>query len=86
MRRLLLILTIALAVSGWGAPSMQARPVTVIAPAHALIPDATSRPSFCTRFYGNDLFRCFCDEWLRYPLCKRWHWHRDYLAWREARP
>lgn len=47
-----------------------------VAHADAIIPDATSKPSYCTRPGGSGLIRCFCDQWLRYPLCKRWHWHR----------
>lgn len=44
-----------------------------VARGHAIIPDPSSRPVYC--YANGHKFRCYCDEWIRYPLCRRWHWH-----------
>ncbi len=74
MRALALSTTAAAAMLLWSASGVQA---------HAIVPSPTSRPDFCGWYGGDRLIRCWCDEWLRYPICKRWHWHRGGPAWEE---
>lgn len=48
-------------------------PVPPVPQADAIIPDPSSKPQYCSS--GNRMFRCWCDEWIHYPICRRWHWH-----------
>jgi len=77
MRKLLLLIALILALFG-AVRNVSAETVSAatIAPAHAIIPNPTTIDDYCAWYGGNRLIRCWCDEYLRYPICKRWHWHR----------
>lgn len=42
-------------------------------PTHAIIPNPSSERIYCS--VNGRKVECWCDEWMRYPLCRRWHWH-----------
>lgn len=46
-----------------------------VTPDHAITPQPTNKQFYCTAPGRDAMVPCWCDVWIHYPICRRWHWH-----------